>query len=156
VAASFEVIMRRVRAASPDARLDGVLVQPMAPPGLEVIAGIDNDPDFGPQVVVGLGGVHVEVLNDSALAPAPLDPQSAARLIDGLRGTALFGPLRGAPARDRAALADLLARLSAFAADFADEVAEMDLNPVLVHDDGGGVTAVDALIVRRQEESEGA
>jgi acetyltransferase len=90
------------------------------------------------------------------LAPAPLDPPAAGRLIDGLRGAALFGPLRGAPARDRTALAELLARLSAFAADFADEVAEVDLNPVLVHEEGKGVTVVDALIVRRQETSEGA
>lgn len=135
------------------ARLHGVLVQPMARPGLEIIAGISRDPDFGPQLMVGLGGIHVEVLDDVALAPVPLSAHQADALLDQLRGAALLGPVRGAAARDRAALVALLVRLSALAAAFADRIVEIDLNPVFVHEAGAGLTIVDALIVQRQEET---
>src|SRR5262249_9148047 len=112
------------------ARLHGVLVQAMARPGLEMIAGTSHDPDFGPQLMVGLGGIHVEVLDDVALAPVPLTASQADALLDRLRGAALLGPVRGAPARDRAALVALLVRLSELAAALADRILEIDLNPV--------------------------
>jgi acyl-CoA synthetase (NDP forming) len=135
------------------ARLHGVLVQRMARPGLEIIAGIARDADFGPQLMVGLGGIHVEVLDDVALTPVPVSHAQAERLLDRLRGAKLLGPLRGAAARDRAALADLLVRLSVLAAELPARIVEIDLNPVFVHEAGGGLTIVDALIVQRQEET---
>ena len=134
---------------APNARIDGVLVQPMAAAGREVILGINRDARWGPLLMVGLGGVLVEALGDVALAPVPLDHEAALRLLGSLKGAALFGPHRGAPPADTDALAELMVRLSHFAADHADDIAEIDLNPVIVHARGQGVSVVDALIVKR-------
>ena len=100
-------------------------------------------------LMVGLGGIHVEVLRDIAFAPVPIGAEQALALLDQLKGAALLGAVRGAPPADRAALAELIARLSRFAADHAELIEEVDLNPVIVHPQGQGVTVVDALIVRR-------
>jgi acyl-CoA synthetase (NDP forming) len=91
----------------------------------------------------------VEVLKDVALAPVPLSHGEAHELIAQLQGAALLGAHRGAPPADIDALADLIVRLAQFAADHADAIAEIDLNPVLVHERGKGVSVVDALIVKR-------
>jgi acetate---CoA ligase (ADP-forming) len=127
----------------------GVLVQPMAPPGREVILGVSSDAQWGPMLMVGLGGIFVEKLNDTALAPVPLGVDQARALIARLKGACLFEAHRGLPAGDLDALADLMVRLSRFAADHPDEIAEIDLNPVIVHAQGQGVSVVDALIVRQ-------
>jgi acetate---CoA ligase (ADP-forming) len=123
----------------------------MAPRGVEMIVGVTSDPDFGPMLMVGLGGIHVEVLKDIAFAPVPLGPDEALELVGQLKGAALLDGVRGAAPADRAALAQLMAALSRFAADHADAVAEIDLNPVIVHPAGEGLTVVDALIVKRSE-----
>jgi acyl-CoA synthetase (NDP forming) len=146
---AFATIIERAQAAAPDAAIDGVLVQPMAAPGREVILGINSDPQFGPMLMVGLGGIHVEVLKDVALAPVPLTKPSALALISQLNGRALLDAQRGAPAADIDALAELMVRLSRFAADHAEAIAEIDLNPVFVHPEGQGVTIADALIIQR-------
>jgi acetate---CoA ligase (ADP-forming) len=148
---AFRAMLDRARAAHPGAAIQGALVQRMAPPGQEVILGVHRDPDFGPMLLAGLGGIHVEVLRDVAFAPVPLTEEDARDLLAGLRGAALLRGVRGAPPADVAALAGLMVRLSRFAADFAEEVEEIDLNPVLVHAEGQGVTVVDALILRRQQ-----
>ncbi len=134
---------------APQARIDGVLVQPMAPPGREVILGINRDPTWGPLLMVGLGGVLVEAIGDVALSPVPLDRAAAAALLGRLKGAAILGPYRGAPPADTEALVELMVRLSHFAADHADDIAEIDLNPVIVHARGQGVSVVDALIVKQ-------
>jgi acetate---CoA ligase (ADP-forming) len=131
------------------AAIRGVLVQAMAPPGLEMILGVSRDPTFGPMLMVGLGGIHAEVLRDVAFAPVPIGENEALDLIGQLRGAALFDGVRGAPPADRAALAKLIMALSRFAADHAESIAEIDLNPVILHAAGEGLTVVDALIVRR-------
>jgi hypothetical protein len=105
-------------------------------------------------LMVGLGGVHVEVLRDVAFTPVPIGQEEALSLLDGLRGVALLDGVRGAPAADRSALAELMASLSRFAADHADLVEEIDLNPVIVHAQGEGLTVVDALIVKRKPQGE--
>ncbi|MDP6704760.1 MAG: acetate--CoA ligase family protein [Alphaproteobacteria bacterium] len=143
--AAYDEILGSARAHHADAEIEGVLVQPMAPPGLEVILGVHRDPNFGPLLMVGLGGVHVEVLGDVAFAPVPLDAAAARRLLDRLAGRALFDGGRGRPPADLEALVRLMVGLSRFAADHSDRVAEIDLNPVLVHD--RGLTVADALIV---------
>jgi len=142
-------ILDRGRSAHPQAGIRGVLVQKMAPRGQEVILGIHRDRDFGPMLMVGLGGIHVEVLRDVAFAPVPLSEAEACALLAGLRGAPLLQGVRGAPPADVAALAALMVRLGRFAADFADSVEEIDLNPVLLHPQGQGLTVVDALLVRR-------
>src|SRR5262249_33534344 len=126
-----------------------VLVQAMAKRGTEMIIGITRDPSFGPMLMVGLGGIHVEVLKDVAFAPVPLGPDDAAALLAELKGAALLDGVRGARACDKAALVQLMVDLSRFAADHADAIAEIDLNPVIVHPEGEGLTVVDALIVKQ-------
>jgi acetyltransferase len=120
----------------------------MAPPGREVILGVKRDATFGPMLMVGLGGVAVEVLKDVALAPVPLAAGEARELLGRLKGAALLEAHRGAPPADVDALVELMVRLSRFAADHAETIAEVDLNPVLVHAKGRGVSVVDALIVK--------
>ena len=112
------------------------------------IMGVKRDATFGPLLLVGLGGVHAEVLNDTALAPVPLTHAEARTLLARLRGARLLESHRGAPGADIDALADLMVKLSHLAADHADAIAEIDLNPVIVHETGKGVSVVDALIVK--------
>src|SRR5580658_10247776 len=144
----YRTVLARAAAAHPAARIDGVLVQAMARRGQEMILGITRDPVFGPMLMVGLGGVHVEVLKDVAFAPVPLDIDDALALIGELKGAALLDGLRGAKAADKEALAELMVALSRFAADHAELIAEIDLNPVIVHEAGHGLSVVDALIVK--------
>ena len=151
--AAYERVLANARRYAPNAHIDGVLVQPMAPAGREVILGVNRDARWGPLLMVGLGGVMVEVMGDVALAPLPLDRATALSLIGRLKGAALLGAHRGQPPADTAALAELMVKLSQFAYDHADEIAEIDLNPVIVHGQGEGVSVVDALIVKRNAES---
>ena len=148
--AAYERVLAAAKRHAPHARIDGVLVQPMAPPGREVILGVNRDPNWGPLLMVGLGGVLVEALGDVALAPVPLDHAGARALLGRLKGAAVLGAFRGAPPADTDALVELMVQLSLFAADYADEIAEIDLNPVIVHAKGQGVSLVDALIVKQQ------
>jgi acyl-CoA synthetase (NDP forming) len=147
-------VVSAARAAYPEAAIDGVLVQAMAPRGLEVILGVTRDLDFGPMLMVGLGGIHVEVLRDVVFTPVPIGRDEASTLLGDLKGAALLDGVRGAPPADRAALAELIATLSRFAADHADVIEEIDLNPVIVHPQGQGLSVVDALIVKRNHRGE--
>ncbi len=149
VRAGYERILAAAKAYAPDARIDGVLVQPMATAGREVILGISRDDHWGPLLMVGLGGVLVEALGDVALAPVPLDHAAARALLERLKAAHVLDPWRGQPVADADALVDLMVRLSHFAADHADDISEIDLNPVIVHDHGQGLSIVDALIVKR-------
>ena len=148
VRAAYERVLTSARRHAPAATIDGVQVAPMARPGREVILGVNRDPRWGPLLMVGLGGVLVEAMADTALAPVPLDHEAALGLIGRLKGARLLGAFRGTPEADVDALAALMVTLSRFAADHADTVAEIDLNPVIVHARGDGVTVVDALIVK--------
>jgi acyl-CoA synthetase (NDP forming) len=150
--AAYERVLAAAGQHCPAAKIDGVLVQPMAPAGREVILGINRDARWGPLLMVGLGGVLVEALGDVALAPVPLDRDAALRLLSRLAGARLLGAYRGLPPADTGALAGLMVRLSQFAADHADFVDEIDLNPVIVHGQGQGLSVVDALIVKRPAE----
>jgi acetate---CoA ligase (ADP-forming) len=147
---AYRRVVANAKTAHPDAAIQGVLVQQMAPPGVEIILGVTRDPTFGPMLMVGLGGIHVEVLRDVAFSPVPIGQDDALALLGELKGAALLDGVRGAPPADRTALAELIAALSRFAADHADQIDEIDLNPVIVHPQGHGLTVVDALIVKRQ------
>ncbi len=149
VRAAYDRVLASAKRYSPPARIDGVLVQPMAPPGREVILGISRDPTWGLLLMVGLGGILVEALGDVARAPVPLDHTAARALIARLKGVQVFGSYRGLPAADTDALADLMARLSQFSTDHADAIDAIDLNPVIVHAQGDGLSVVDALILKR-------
>jgi acetyltransferase len=141
---------REVTAAAAQAGASGpiaAVVQPMSPAGLEVLAGLRFDEQFGPTITVGLGGVFSEVLADVATALAPVTVEEARAMLDRLRGAALFGPFRGSAPRDTAALAEMLAALSHLADDAQGQLLELDVNPVMVFDAGQGCLALDAVAV---------
>ncbi|WP_417625746.1 acetate--CoA ligase family protein [Pararhodobacter aggregans] len=139
-------ILARARAKAPGARIEGVLVAPMVPGGVEVIVGVTRDPVLGPVVMAGLGGIFVEVLKDVTFRAAPFDVPEAHRMLREIRGYALLEGVRGAEPADIDALAQLLSDLSRFAAAHREGVVGIDLNPVRVLPKGQGVIALDALI----------
>lgn len=145
---AYERVLANAHANCPGARINGVLVQEMLPQGVEVIIGVNRDPQFGPMVLVGLGGVFVEVFRDVSLYPAPLNRSEALRMISSLKGYRMLCGYRGNPPCDVDALADLLVQVSDFAAANKDTLLELDINPVLVNEKGKGVNIADALIVR--------
>ncbi|MCP3468819.1 acetate--CoA ligase family protein [Bradyrhizobium sp. CCGUVB1N3] len=146
-------ILSNARHKRPDARIEGVIVSPMIRGGVETIVGVVRDPSFGPVVMFGLGGVLVEVLKDVTFRVAPFDVAEAQRMIREIRGFAVLEGVRGAPPADVDALAAMLSRLSQFAADNADVIESIDLNPVLVMPRGEGVMPLDALLVPRSAAS---
>ena len=148
--AAFEMITTKARAFAPDAHIQGVSVQPMAADGVDVILGIHRDDSFGPMLMLGLGGIHVEVLKDVIFAPVPIQADEARRLIRRLKAAPILDGQRGAAPADVDALIDVIVRLSQFAADFAGEIDEIDLNPIRVHPQGEGVSLLDALIIQRR------
>ncbi len=130
----------------PAPHINGVLVQPMLPKGVEVLIGGRTDPQFGPLIVVGLGGVFVELLKDAALALAPVQHGEALAMLRGLKGAALLTGFRGSEPVDLDKLADIVCRASELIADAGGVVAEMDINPLICA--GSRITAVDGLIVK--------
>ncbi|MEE9277531.1 MAG: acetate--CoA ligase family protein [Dehalococcoidia bacterium] len=144
VRAAFGRIEAAAHAAAPGATVQGVSVQRMAKPATEVIIGLTKDPQFGPVLMFGLGGVLVEVLKDVAFRVVPLEPRDAREMIREIQGFPVLEGYRGAPPADLGALEDVLLKLSQFA-EAHPEVQELDLNPVFASDDGA--TAVDARIV---------
>ena len=141
---AFDEIMAAVTAAQPVARIEGVAVQKMAPAGTEVIIGMSKDPQFGPVMMFGLGGVFVEVLKDVTFRIVPLEPRDAREMVREIKGFAVLEGVRGQPAADLGALENLILRVSEFI-EAHPEVEELDLNPVLAYPDGA--LAVDARIV---------
>ena len=146
VGTAYDAILTRIAAQSPAPRLDGVLAQKMVPEGVEVIVGGRVDPLFGPLVVVGLGGVLAEVLNDTALALAPIGPDEAEALLRELRAFRLLQGYRGLPEVELTRLCEIVCRAAEFIADQCSLVSEFDLNPLICA--GSNISAVDALIVR--------
>jgi acyl-CoA synthetase (NDP forming) len=144
VAEAYDAIMASCRAAFPEAAIEGVTVQDMAPPGLEVIVGMATDPQFGPVLMFGLGGVWVEVLKDVSFKLAPLTRDDARAAIDEIRAARLLDGFRGSEPVDKAALEDILVRVSEFVTA-TPEVREMDLNPIFAYPDGA--VAVDARVI---------
>ncbi|WP_280812718.1 acetate--CoA ligase family protein [Variovorax sp. TBS-050B] len=145
--AEYDAMRARVAQKAPAARIAGVLVAQMARSGTELILGTTRDPVFGPVVMVGLGGIFAEVLRDVALQPAPVSEAEAMRMLRSLKAFALLDGARGRPPADVAAAARAVAALSRFAAQHADTVAEIDINPLVVLDQGQGAFALDALLV---------
>ena len=147
VGEGFQTLMARGRAAAPGARIDGVLVAPMAGEGVEMILGVANDPSFGPVVMLGLGGILVELMRDVVFRHAPFDLVEAHAMIDELAGRPLLDGMRGAQPSDVDALAAALAALSRFAAAHEDVLVSVDINPFLVRPHGRGAVALDAVII---------
>ena len=129
----------------PDARINGVLVQQTAQPGTEMIIGVASDPSFGPTVLVGLGGVFVEVFKDTALCLAPVSRAEAMSMAASLKGAKLLRGYRGAPALDMDGFVDAVLAVSDLAVHYKDTILEMDFNPVFLYEKG--TCAVDAVVV---------
>lgn len=140
-------MLANVRSQAPDAKLDGVILSPMVKGGIETIVGVFNDPSLGPVVMFGLGGVFVEVLKDVTFRVAPFNVNEAHRMIKEIKGYAMLEGVRGAACSDIDALAEMLSKLSQFAAANVGQYQSIDLNPVIIFPKGQGVVALDALIV---------
>lgn len=147
-------IMSNARQRAPWACLDGVLVAPMIHGGVELIVGVSRDPVFGPIIMVGMGGIYAEILKDVAVQIAPVSKEEAQKMICSLRMFPLLDGVRGQQRADVAAAALIVAQLSEFACRYASDVAEIDMNPVLVKPEGEGAIVLDALMVRRESLSQ--
>jgi acyl-CoA synthetase (NDP forming) len=144
VGKAYGEIVARVRARVPDALIEGISVQSMATPGIEVVAGLTRDRTFGPVVMFGLGGMFVEILNDVAFRVVPLQPKDARAMIREIRSFPVLQGARGAAPVDLAALEDILLKLSSLA-EHHPEIYEIDLNPIFAYPTGA--LAVDARIL---------
>ncbi|CAG7582308.1 acetate--CoA ligase family protein [Rhodococcus opacus] len=147
--AAYLTLLERANAAVPGARIEGVLLGVMCPKGVETIVGVTNDPAFGPTVMFGLGGMQAELFRDVAFRVGELDHAEAVNLIREIKGYPLLTGFRGAAPADVDALADLLVAVSRFAVTHADQLDSLDLNPVLILEEGRGALALDALITVR-------
>jgi len=147
VATAWRSVNETVRRARPDAAIHGVLVAPMLRGGVEMVTGVQADPVFGPVVMLGMGGVLVEVLRDVTFRVAPFGLATAHAMIAELRGAPLLDGVRGRPACDKSALAEVLVRLGDFATAQHGHFSSIEINPLLVRGNGQGVVGLDALIV---------
>ncbi|NCF26375.1 MAG: CoA-binding protein [Gammaproteobacteria bacterium] len=154
VRTAYHAILDSARHHQPEANIHGVLVSPMSDSGIEIIIGTSRDPDFGPMVMLGAGGTLVEVLDDVIVTPAPASRNQLLELLDNWKGKRLLDGSAGMPAADMDALVDLTAMVSRFAAS-ADNLSSLDLNPVIVHPPGKGVSVVDALIITGNNKTPG-
>ncbi len=145
VGQAFDEIIASAKAYAPNAVIDGVSVQEMVSAGTELIVGVQNDPLFGPAVMVGLGGIYAEVFKDVSFRLAPLTRSVADTMLRELKSFPLLDGARGRPPADVEAVIDVLLKLSALAIDLKDELAELDINPLIVLERGRGVKALDAL-----------
>jgi len=148
LAAGIREVLDSARSLAPGARIDGVLVSEMLSGGFELIAGAVNDVVFGPVIVVGAGGIHAEVLRDTACRLAPFDERTGRDMLDELRCRPILDGARGSPALDVGAVAKALAALSQFAWHNRDTIAEIDINPLFALP--AAAVAADALIIGRK------
>jgi acetate---CoA ligase (ADP-forming) len=147
VADGFTRIMNSARQAEPQARIDGIAVSPMRRSGLELFVGIARDPQWGPVLSLGLGGIWVEALDDTAIELLPAHPDAIARALRRLKAAKLLDGYRGEPAVDLDAVAEVVDKIGRAALDLGADLAALEVNPLLV--DGWRIEALDALAVWR-------
>jgi acyl-CoA synthetase (NDP forming) len=150
---AFENIINRAGEYDPAAEITGVLVQKMAPTGSEVILGLNRYPVFGPLLMVGIGGIFVEVFQDVVFRLAPIGRNEARRMVRQIKGYRLFQGFRGRPRADVETIEKSLVSLSSLATNHP-EIMELDINPLLVHKRGHGATAADCRIILKKPEGE--
>ncbi len=148
---AFELMIYRTERYLPEATIWGCQIQEMAPPGgLEVLIGMNRDPQFGPLVTFGLGGIYVEVLKDVTFRVAPFTKLDAKAMLEEIRSKALLDGVRGNPAVDKEALVETLLRMGQLVQEFP-EIAEFDINPLIVYPEGQGAIAIDMRLVLASE-----
>ncbi|MBU1670982.1 MAG: acetate--CoA ligase family protein [Actinobacteria bacterium] len=145
LASAYDDMISNVRRKMPAAKIDGVTVQKMVPQGRELILGVARDPQFGPLVMVGLGGIYVETFKDVAFRLVPMTPRDAASMLHELKAYRLLSGVRGEPPADIAAVEEVLLRVSQLAGEHPC-LSEMDINPLIVYNAGDGCTCVDVRI----------
>jgi acetate---CoA ligase (ADP-forming) len=143
---SYELIEYRARKYSPTAQIWGVLIQEQVRKGREILVGVNRDPQFGPLVAFGMGGIYVEVLKDVAFRLAPITTQAVKEQVREIRTFALLRGVRGDTPADIAAAEEVVLRVSQLVTDFP-EIVEMDINPLVVHNAGEGAIVLDARII---------
>ncbi len=143
---AFDLITYRAQRYFPEARIQGCQVQKMVPPGLEVLIGMNRDPQFGPLVTFGLGGIYVEVLKDVTFQLAPFSRDEAAEMLNAIRAHALIDGVRGQPPADKHAILEALLRVGQMVTDLP-EIAELDINPFVAYEQGRGGVAIDMRLV---------
>jgi len=152
---AFELMTYRAQRYLPEARLWGCLVQEMAPPGgLEVLVGMNRDPQFGPLVTFGLGGIYVETLKDVTFRIAPFSRREAEAMLSEIRAHALLDGVRGQPPADKEAIVDTLLKIGQLVQDFPD-IVELDINPLIVYPQGQGAISIDMRLVLTREPDSG-
>ncbi|AXF55210.1 acetate--CoA ligase family protein [Salicibibacter kimchii] len=150
---AYESIVSSIHAYNPDADVDGVLAEEMIQDeSVEMFIGVKEDPQFGPLIVCGLGGIFVEVLKDISIRRAPINDNEASAMLKELKGYPLLEGVRGGTRRDIQALTDALVRISQFASAHSGRIQEMDINPLWVFEEGKGVAALDGIIVWKKDE----
>ncbi len=151
---AFELMVYRAQRYVPGAKIWGCLVQEMAPEGgLEVLVGMNRDPQFGPLVTFGLGGIYVETLKDVSFRVAPFTRRDAEEMLSEIRSHALLDGVRGKPAFDKEAIVDTLLRVAQMVQDFP-QIAELDINPLIVYPAGMGAIAIDMRLVLQPDHQE--
>ena len=138
--------MKNAKAKKPEARIKGIIVENMAPPGKEIILGMNRDLQFGPLLMFGLGGIYVEAFEDVTFRLAPITELTAEMMIKKTKTHNILNGYRGGPVYDILAIEECLKRLSQLVSDL-DEIKELDINPLIVHEKGKGCTIVDARII---------
>lgn len=144
---AFQEIYASAKELCPDADLHGISIQEMLPQGVEVIIGVTTDPTFGPVIMFGLGGVFVEVFKDVAFRVAPISRQDAISAMESLKGHQILQGVRNKKPVDQEAIIDVLLKVSQLMEDYSDEILEIDINPLIVYEDG--IVAADALIITK-------
>ena len=146
VFSSYNRIIENVRGVKPDARIKGVFIRRMIPPGEEVILGLKRDPSFGPVIMFGLGGIFVEVYKDVSFRIAPLDNISVNKLITETKASEILSGVRGRVPRDIKSLKECILRLSQLAVE-CPQIKELDINPLIILEDGKGSFVADTKIM---------
>jgi len=146
---AYNEVLVNAKNYNPQAHINGVLIQEMVLGGTEVIIGLKNDPQFGPTIMFGLGGIFVEILKDVSLRVAPIGREDALEMIREIKSYKILAGARGREKADINAIADVLVRVSKMAIDLEDQIAELDINPLLVLPEGQGVRVADALVIKK-------
>lgn len=143
---AYRRIMNNAKAYDPSAEIEGVLVEEMAQEGTEIIIGLSKDPQFGPTIMFGLGGIFVEILKDVSFRVPPVTETDARQMIEEIKGAKILKGFRGKPESDWDAMIDTLMKVSTLSLELREVIAELDINPLIVYEQGKGIKALDALV----------